>query len=85
MTGVPPVGCVPAQRLIAGGLQRQCATDRNKLAQLYNNKLSQEVARLAAKFLDVNLVYIDLYAILDDIVQRYQQLGIYMLQTHQNN
>ncbi|TVU31350.1 hypothetical protein EJB05_23032 [Eragrostis curvula] len=75
MTGVPPVGCVPEQRLIAGGLRRQCATDRNQLAQLYNRKLSQEVARLAGRFRDVNLVYIDLYAILDDIVRRYQELG----------
>ncbi|KAL6642501.1 hypothetical protein ACP70R_020682 [Stipagrostis hirtigluma subsp. patula] len=75
VTGVPPVGCAPAQQLIAGGLRRQCATDRNQMAQLYNGELSQEIAKMASRFRGVNLVYIDLYSILDDIVQRYQALG----------
>ena len=46
----------------------QCATDRNQLALLYNRKLAQEMAKLAGSFHGVNLVYIDLYAILADIV-----------------
>ncbi|XP_062205820.1 GDSL esterase/lipase At3g14820-like [Phragmites australis] len=76
VTGVPPVGCAPAQRLIAGGLwRRQCATDLNQLALLYNRKLTQEIAKLAGRFRGVNLVYIDLYSILNDIIQRYQALG----------
>ncbi|CAN6311569.1 unnamed protein product [Urochloa humidicola] len=75
VTGVPPVGCAPAQRLIGGGLRRQCAQDLNQLALLYNRELSREVDKLARRFRDVNLVYIDLYAILADIIQRYQALG----------
>ncbi|KAK8445252.1 hypothetical protein SEVIR_9G293200v4 [Setaria viridis] len=77
VTGVPPVGCVPAQRLIGGGLlrRRQCAEGLNQLAMLYNRELNQEIDKLARRFRDVNFVYIDLYAILADIIQRYQELG----------
>ncbi|CAN6288526.1 unnamed protein product [Urochloa humidicola] len=75
VTGVPPVGCVPAQRLIGGGLRRLCTEDLNQLALLYNRELSREVDKLSRRFRDVNLVYIDLYAILADIIQRYQALG----------
>lgn len=60
--------------MVAGGVRRQCATDRNQLALLYNRKLAQETAKLAGSFHGVNLVYIDLYAILADIVQRFQAL-----------
>jgi len=48
--------------MVAGGVRRQCATDRNQLALLYNRKLAQETAKLAGSFHGVNLVYIDLYA-----------------------
>ncbi|KAJ1295943.1 hypothetical protein BS78_01G261300 [Paspalum vaginatum] len=75
VAGTPPIGCVPAQRMIAGGVKRQCATDRNQLSLLYNRKLAQEMARLSGRFRGINLVYIDLYAILADIVQRFQVLG----------
>ena len=60
--------------MVAGGVRRQCATDRNQLALLYNRKLAQETAKLAGSFHGVNLVYIDPYAILADIVQRFQAL-----------
>ncbi|KAJ1295944.1 hypothetical protein BS78_01G261400 [Paspalum vaginatum] len=75
LTGAPPVGCVPSQRRIAGGVRKQCATDRNQLALMFNRKLSQEVAKLAARYRGVNIFYVDLYSILGDVVERYQALG----------
>ncbi|AQK65832.1 anther-specific proline-rich protein APG [Zea mays] len=75
LTGAPPVGCVPSQRRIAGGVRMQCATDRNQLALLFNRKLSLEVAKLSGKYRGVNIFYVDLYSVLADVVQRYQALG----------
>lgn len=75
LTGAPPVGCVPSQRRIAGGVRTQCATDRNQLALLFNRKVSLEVAKLSGKYRGVNIFYVDLYSIVADVVQRYQDLG----------
>uniref|UniRef100_A0ACD5YEE2 Uncharacterized protein n=1 Tax=Avena sativa TaxID=4498 RepID=A0ACD5YEE2_AVESA len=75
LTGAPPVGCVPSQRMIAGGIRKQCATDRNQLAILFNRKAREEMAKLSAKLPGVTLVYIDLYGILADVVERHEQLG----------
>jgi phospholipase/lecithinase/hemolysin len=75
LTGAPPIGCVPSQRRMAGGVKTQCATDRNQLALMFNRKLSLEVAKLAGRFRGVNIFYVDLYSILGDVVQRYKDLG----------
>ncbi|KAF0929309.1 hypothetical protein E2562_019892 [Oryza meyeriana var. granulata] len=75
VVGAPPVGCVPAQRIIAGGVRRQCATDRNQVALLFNRKLRQEVNRLNGQLAGVKIVFIDLYSILSDVTHRYQALG----------
>lgn len=75
VVGAPPVGCVPAQRIIAGGVRRQCATPRNQVALLYNRKLGQEIGRLNAKLAGVKIVLVDLYNILADVMHRYQALG----------
>lgn len=34
--GIPPIGCLPSQRTLQGGVQRQCAENYNELAQLFN-------------------------------------------------
>ncbi|XP_006662173.2 GDSL esterase/lipase EXL3-like [Oryza brachyantha] len=75
VVGAPPVGCVPAQRIIAGGVRRQCATDRNQVALLYNRKLSQEINRLNGQLAGVKIIYVDLYSILTDVMHGYQALG----------
>lgn len=81
VAGAPPVGCVPSQRLIAGGVRRQCATDRNQLALLYNRKLNQEINKLAGRLPGVNIFYMDLYSILADMIQRYHALGKHLINT----
>ncbi|XP_062205214.1 GDSL esterase/lipase EXL3-like [Phragmites australis] len=75
VAGAPPVGCIPSQRRIAGGVRKQCATDRNQLALLFNRKLAVEVGRMAGRFRGVNIFYVDLYSILADMITRYQALG----------
>lgn len=76
VTGIPPVGCLPSQRMIAGGIRKQCATDRNQLALMANRKISQEMAKLSAKLgPGVQLVFIDLYGILGDLTTRHAEFG----------
>ncbi|KAK4490257.1 hypothetical protein RD792_000919 [Penstemon davidsonii] len=41
--GTPPIGCLPFQRTIAGGVLRMCAENQNQAAQLVNVKLSSEL------------------------------------------
>jgi hypothetical protein len=69
VTGVLPVGCVPAQPLISGGSPVAVVSeDLNQLALLYHRQLNQDVDKQATRrFHDVNLVYLDLYAILANI------------------
>ncbi|KAL6995878.1 hypothetical protein U1Q18_006012 [Sarracenia purpurea var. burkii] len=40
---VPPIGCLPSQRTLAGGLHRNCAENYNKAASLFNTKLSAKL------------------------------------------
>ncbi|KAL4283264.1 hypothetical protein GQ457_16G012850 [Hibiscus cannabinus] len=35
----PPIGCVPSQRTLGGGIERECAEDYNVATKLFNNKL----------------------------------------------
>ncbi|CAL9164900.1 GDSL esterase/lipase EXL3-like [Musa acuminata AAA Group] len=69
--GLPPIGCVPSQRTVGGGILRQCEETRNQAAQLYNSKIEQEIRRLSGEFGDgTKLVYIDIYDILLDLIRR---------------
>ncbi|KAK8944516.1 GDSL esterase/lipase EXL3 [Platanthera zijinensis] len=68
--GLPPIGCLPFQRTVAGGFLRECASSRNEAAMLYNSKITTEIKRLNTNFGDTQLVYMDIYTILLDLVQR---------------
>ncbi|KAK8945971.1 GDSL esterase/lipase EXL3 [Platanthera guangdongensis] len=68
--GLPPIGCLPFQRTVAGGFLRECASSRNEAAMLYNSKITTELKRLDTNFGDTQLVYMDIYTILLDLVQR---------------
>ncbi|KAJ8430700.1 hypothetical protein Cgig2_012398 [Carnegiea gigantea] len=65
---VPPVGCVPAQRTLGGGLFRDCAKDRNHAAELFNGKLEAELKFLGDKLSNSEIVYMDLYSIFLDLI-----------------
>ncbi|XP_020596309.1 GDSL esterase/lipase EXL3-like [Phalaenopsis equestris] len=68
--GLPPVGCLPSQRTLAGGLLRGCVPVRNEAAELYNSKINAELERLSTTFEGTKLVYLDIYTIILDFVQR---------------
>ncbi|MCD7453573.1 hypothetical protein HAX54_021370 [Datura stramonium] len=74
--GVPPIGCLPSQRTLAGGLTRhQCVEEYNQAAQLANTKLLAAIASLSKNLLQSKLVFIDIYNPLLDLIVNPQKYG----------
>ncbi|ONK72569.1 uncharacterized protein A4U43_C04F20780 [Asparagus officinalis] len=76
VVGIPPIGCVPSQRTLGGGIFRACATPQNQLATLFNSRVSTEIQRIKTKFPGTRLVLADIYGILYDIIQRPKNYGL---------
>ncbi|CAL9076221.1 unnamed protein product [Musa textilis] len=68
--GAPPIGCMPSQRTLAGGIERECVTLYNEAAMMFNSQLSKEVQRLNSPLLGSKIVYIDIYTPLLDMILR---------------
>ncbi|XP_021756595.1 GDSL esterase/lipase EXL3-like [Chenopodium quinoa] len=73
--GAPPIGCVPSQRTLGGGIVRECAANYNEAAILFNSKLSRELDSLTQKLPNSRVVYIDIYTPLFDIIQNPAKYG----------
>ncbi|XP_074279106.1 GDSL esterase/lipase EXL3-like isoform X2 [Silene latifolia] len=67
--GAPPIGCVPSQRTLAGGIFRNCAENYNNVAQVFNSKLEIKLDSLSNRYYDAKVVYIDIYSPLLDLIQ----------------
>ncbi|KAL7155518.1 hypothetical protein ABFS83_03G080000 [Erythranthe nasuta] len=73
--GLPPIGCLPSQRTLNGGLKRKCVDETNEAARLFNDKLSAEIDSLNAQLPDTRIVYVDIYSTTLDIIQTPQKYG----------
>nr|KYP46314.1 GDSL esterase/lipase EXL3 [Cajanus cajan] len=71
----PPIGCVPFQRTILGGITRKCADKYNDAAKLFNSKLSNVISSLNRNLPNARMVYLDVYNPLLDIIVNYQNYG----------
>ncbi|GMI96874.1 hypothetical protein like AT1G75900 [Hibiscus trionum] len=71
----PPIGCVPSQRTLAGGIERECAEDYNVAATLFNNKLISVLDSFRTSMPDGRFVYIDVYNPLLDLIENPQKSG----------
>ena len=71
----PPIGCLPSQRTLGGGIERQCAENYNDAAKLFNSKLSKRLDTLNHHLPNSRYVYVDVYNPLLDIIQNYQKYG----------
>ncbi|KAF3446808.1 hypothetical protein FNV43_RR11988 [Rhamnella rubrinervis] len=71
----PPIGCVPSQRTLGGGMLRECAKDYNGAARLFNSKLSATMDSLTTQLPNSKLVYIDVYNPLLDLIINHQNYG----------
>ncbi|XP_010459698.1 PREDICTED: GDSL esterase/lipase At1g20120-like [Camelina sativa] len=73
--GTPPLGCVPLQRTLKGGLRRDCAQDINYASQLFNAKLSITLDELAKTLPNSNIIYIDIYSAFSHIIEYSSDYG----------
>ncbi|XVE94528.1 hypothetical protein REPUB_Repub02eG0016500 [Reevesia pubescens] len=71
----PPIGCVPSQRTLAGGIERACANDYNVAARLFNKKLNAMLDSLQTSLPNGKFVYIDVYNPLLDLIENPQKHG----------
>ncbi|CAH2046952.1 unnamed protein product, partial [Thlaspi arvense] len=70
-----PVGCVPLQRTVLGGvLTRGCVKPLNNMAKKFNTRLSPALESLD-KELDGIILYIDVYDTLFDMIQHPKKYG----------
>ncbi|CAK8562097.1 unnamed protein product [Lathyrus sativus] len=63
-----PLGCLPLQRTVKGGIKRDCVEIVNEGALIFNSKLSSSLVDLAKKLPDSRLVYLENYIELRDIM-----------------
>ncbi|KAK8956688.1 GDSL esterase/lipase EXL3 [Platanthera zijinensis] len=68
VVGVPPIGCLPSQRTLAGGIERRCDPTYNKAAIAFNSQLSKETQRLTNSLPKSMIQYVDTYTPLLDII-----------------
>ncbi|KAJ6840043.1 uncharacterized protein M6B38_312395 [Iris pallida] len=73
--GVPPIGCLPSQRTLAGGIERECVPLYNAAANMLNGELSVELQRLTSTSPGSRIRYIDIYTPLFDIISRPSAYG----------
>ncbi|KAK1392930.1 GDSL esterase/lipase EXL3-like [Heracleum sosnowskyi] len=74
--GVPPIGCVPSQRTLSGGLNRDCVETYNQAAVVYNSKLSSQLETLGNSLPQSKILYIDIYNPLLDLIQNPQNYDL---------
>ncbi|CAL9176055.1 GDSL esterase/lipase EXL3-like [Musa acuminata AAA Group] len=75
VSGISPIGCLPSQRTLAGGIERECADLYNQAAVIYNSELSKELQRLNHSLPGSRILFIDMYTSLLDLMQRPEAYG----------
>ncbi|TYG75165.1 hypothetical protein ES288_D03G008100v1 [Gossypium darwinii] len=75
--GLPPIGCVPSQRTIGGGKNRDCYEAGNQLVIAYNTKLSGVIDSLKAVYTlpNTKLIFFDIFYPLLSIIQNPAKYG----------
>ncbi|XP_019709255.1 GDSL esterase/lipase EXL3 isoform X2 [Elaeis guineensis] len=72
---LPPIGCIPSQRTLGGGILRDCEPTRNQAAQLFNSKIKKRIDKIAGQHKGIKIIYIDIYSILLDLMLRPSKYG----------
>ncbi|XP_072982423.1 GDSL esterase/lipase EXL3-like isoform X2 [Typha latifolia] len=75
VVGIPPLGCLPSQRILAGEFQKDCDPSRNQAALLFNSKLRKQVQRFHEELGCTKIGYVDIYDIFLDLIQHPQNYG----------
>ncbi|PRQ50171.1 putative triacylglycerol lipase [Rosa chinensis] len=72
---IPPIGCLPAQRTLNGGIKRACYETGNQAATLFNSKLSHLIDSLNERLPEAHLMYLDSYSPALSLIQNPAQYG----------
>ncbi|XP_038997797.1 GDSL esterase/lipase EXL3-like [Hibiscus syriacus] len=77
LLGLSPIGCVPSQRTVGGGKNRDCYEDENQLASAYNAKHSGVVDNLKTMFTlpDTKIIFLDIYYPLLSLIENPGKYG----------
>lgn len=67
---MPPIGCVPSQRTLSGGMARGCSEGHNEIATMVNAGMDDAVEKLKAKYPGTKVVLMDIYGYLLDMMLR---------------
>ncbi|KAM3411544.1 hypothetical protein ACQJBY_003297 [Aegilops geniculata] len=67
---MPPIGCVPSQRTLSGGMGRECSPGHNEIAELVNAGMGTAVDSLRAKHPGARVMLMDIYGYLLDMMVR---------------
>ncbi|CAJ2642919.1 unnamed protein product [Trifolium pratense] len=70
-----PIGYLPSQRTLSGGLFRKINDEYNEAAKLFNSKLSNQMDYLYSTLPNSRVIYIDIYSPLLDIILKPQKYG----------
>lgn len=73
--GLPPIGCLPSQRTLKGGLLRKCVDSYNQASQLFNKKLSDELSFINRKIPEARINYLDMYYLPLDLIHNPEKYG----------
>ncbi|KAF3612841.1 hypothetical protein FXO38_36590 [Capsicum annuum] len=76
--GIPPIRGMPSQRTLRGGEERERVDYLNQAAQLFNNKLADDLSSLENKVPNSRLVYVDMYNLPLDVINNPQKYGTNM-------
>ncbi|XVE51687.1 hypothetical protein DITRI_Ditri02bG0061500 [Diplodiscus trichospermus] len=74
VTSSPPVGCIPFEKDLHFS-SNNCVSSLNELAKLYNTRLKILLQELRTQLSGSKFVYVDNYAIVEDIFQSYRSYG----------
>ncbi|KAL2485615.1 GDSL-like Lipase/Acylhydrolase superfamily protein [Abeliophyllum distichum] len=77
VTTLPPLGCVPTVITIFGEDSNECVKKVNKAAISFNNKLNETSQKLQSKLSGLNLVVLDIYQPLYDLVTKPSDNGFF--------
>lgn len=75
VTTLPPIGCLPASITLFSEDSNKCVEKMNSAAVSFNYKLNWTSQSLQKKFSDLNIVVLDIYTPLLDMIKKPQDKG----------
>ncbi|KAL3518475.1 hypothetical protein ACH5RR_021064 [Cinchona calisaya] len=77
VTTLPPIGCLPASITLFSDDTNKCVDKMNRAAVYFNNKLNATSQNLQKKLTNLNLVVLDIYQPLLDLVNKPIENGFF--------